>query len=176
MEVEIYEDDCGTLGEEVEDHVWAQISRLCRSWRVDEQWLQDLRESRKGAPVAILLLLLPNLIDLVMFLECLSKYVSDVMSLGTKDLSHLLLRLLPASIKQIYNPRFPRLSTLQLVTDSHIEFEFGPILQLKSLRIFGADSLSSPARELKTLYGVSSLHELKVINCEMNEDQILPML
>ena len=154
MEVDCYQDESRavTMQEDFKRHVRTQMYHICQSAGMAEQWLEDLPTTRRGGSVAFLLLLLPNLTNLVISFNSSLDYVSTAMQLSL----------------------FPRLLTLRLVGDLYAEIQFPPILRLDSLRMFCADSLET--QMWKICPGISFLHDLEVTDCEMGEEDILPLL
>ena len=80
----------------------------------------------------------------------------------------------PTSIGRARQLRFPQLSTLGFVADKYVEIQFEPILRLASLSTLRADSLATPSWGIRP--GISLLHDPILINCEMVEEDIIPVL
>jgi hypothetical protein len=132
--------------------------------------------NRGGASVAFLLLLLPNLIDLILDLQSPPTYVTEFMRLYTsEDAQHPFppVQLTAVFEDQTHSVRFPQLSTLRFATESYVAVDFGPILRLNSLWTFRVGALSTGTWNIPP--GISSVHELEAKNCKMDESNILPM-
>jgi hypothetical protein len=155
-----------SMEEELKCQVRKHMYYIYQSPEMVAQWLEDFQSNRKGASVAFLLLLLPELKNLVMCIDDPPDYVTTAMWSGSQVRE-------PTSIGQA-QLQFPQLSTLGLTTDTYVEIEFEPILRLASLSTLRVESLATSTWRIRP--GVSLLHELELIHCQMSEEDVFPLL
>ena len=182
LEIMVSEDHRSTcLTKHLEDQFKTVLQQLCVSQRASKGWLEHLHSNREGASVALLLVLLPKLTSLGMYFLSPPTYVTDVMWFAALQPVRGLDISLPRSAFSAGSGHhridfLTRLSTLRLETDYCTEISFPPILHLPSMRTLSADFFGPSRCPWDVDAGVSGVQNLELTRCELDEDEVLPLL